>query len=196
VVAQPFELDGVDCTMGKFVNGLEKHGDEDVPAFTLSIAGAALDKTQIDKFFGPFTARSWFNSDAATKLETPMDWWQRIPNGQIKLDDEFDVEDLELKCGGQTLKFESVEHKSDPDKSTPAGKVSDIVFRPQTGGIALLSFHLTVRPTPSQRNPLIDGQKGHVKITLGEMKAAGNRSKQADLPLSPPSDDSAASTAH
>lgn len=183
-----FSIVNADCVMGTISNNLENHGEERVPSWTVPVAGIALKEDQVDAYFGKYTYTSWFNRDAATRLAEPMPWWQKRENGDFPVSDKFDVDTVEIKCrAGSTFKFRSEDHKSD-DGATPAGSISKLCFAPQVGGIVLLSFQLTVRPDDSMFAELIDNQKGHIKLTLGDMQSSTKKSKQGELPLVPPDD--------
>lgn len=187
----PFALETVDCTMGKLSNNLEKHGDEDVTVFTLTIQGISLSKEQVDAHFGPSTYDSWFEVEASTRLPKPMPWWERLKAGKLQLDDKFDVDTAEVTCDDQVLKFESEQHKSD-DEKTPGGKVSDIAVEAKHGGVVLMSYHLQVRPGLGTKNTTLQRkQNGHIKVSLGERVGPAAKSRQNELALGAPGEDTA-----
>lgn len=193
----PFVLTAADAVLNGFSKSDQFEGDDKVPAFTFRVEGVRWLKAQIDAYFGPYTWSAWFNSDAATKLEEPMPFWQRRKKGDFKVDDKFHVGLVDIKGRNTTFKFRPTDHESD-DGETPAAKISKLSFRPQPGGIVLVAFGLTVRPKlDASIADLIDNQYGHVKLTLGNITADQEKSKQGELALPPsPSDGEAQSLAH
>jgi hypothetical protein len=189
--ASPLEFDEQTCTMDKYSNNLLKFGKEYVTAWTLPIEGLSLEREQINRLLGPKTFESWFNQtkDGAW---TPMDWWQHVPGGELKLEDEFDIETLKITVSGNRVaKFEA-EEVEDPDdkkkkRKRPGARITSIYVKAVHGGIVLLSCHLHVLPgigTPENER-IQEHQKRPVKITFSNATLSEADPKQKDLPLTP-----------
>lgn len=182
--AAPFALENIDCVMTGMTLSFDMDGDEPVERRTLSLEGMSRTEQEIDAHLGIYTWRSWFNVDAATKLPEPMPWWAKRESRDFQLTEKFDVKTLTIKCGTNVLKFASEKHESG-DGETPAGKIKEIVYEPQVGGISLMSMKLSVRPDPDQAAILTEYFKRHVKITLGALTAGDvEKAKQGELPVS------------
>jgi hypothetical protein len=189
----PFVLTAADAVLNGFSKSDQFEGDDKIPAFTFRVEGVRWLKPQVDAYFGPYTWSAWFNTDAATKLEEPMPFWQRRKKGDFKVDDKFQIGLVDIKGRNATFKFRPTDHKSD-DGETPAATISKLSFRPQPGGIVLVGFALTVRPKlDASIADLIDNQYGHVKLTLSDITAGEARSKQGELALPPAQSDNAES---
>ena len=174
----PFQLDLTDCVMTGLSMSFDMEGENYVSRRTLSLDGIVRDKAQIDAHLGAYTWAAWFNVDAKTKLATPMPFWEKISGEGIGLDEKFDVKSLSIKCGARVLKFKSEKHESD-DGETAAGKIKDIFYCPQSGGVAVMSLKLSVRPDADAAAVLEEHFKCHVKVTLGELV---EQTKDADKP--------------
>lgn len=194
--AAPFALENVDCVITGMSLSFDMDGEEPVERRTLKLEGLSRNEEQIDAHLGAYTWRSWFNVDAATKLPEPMPWWTRRESRDFQVTEQFDVESLSIKLGAKVLKFESEAHE-DGEGETPAGKIKGIAYEPQTGGVALLSLKLSVRPDPDQAALLTEYFKRHVRVTLGQVKASEkDEPRQGELAVSEQGSGNAAGDGH
>jgi hypothetical protein len=182
----PFTLEEEDCVMKGLSMSFDCEGDEHVSRRTLTLDGIVRKKAHINAHLGAYTHESWFNTDAATKHATPMPFWQKIKSEGIELNEKFDLKTVQIKCGSRILKFKSEKHESD-DGEKAAGKIKDICYVPQAGGVAIMSLKLSVCPDADQAAVLEEYFDCHIKVTFGELleqQTAAQKSRQGELPVS------------
>lgn len=154
--------------MGKIANNLEKHGEQDVTAFDIPIAGIVLTGEQFNALSeDPYADRWLFN----------MQGEMREPNlarfEPLTLLDSFEDATVMLKC-------------SDAEFTFAAARVKDVTFEGKRGGDILLSFSVRVRPQNDREITVLLAHQNHeIRIDVADAKIAlkGGRNQQ-ELPLS------------
>ncbi|HEY1900725.1 MAG TPA: hypothetical protein VGG49_13135 [Steroidobacteraceae bacterium] len=184
----PLVLDDAPANAKKISNNLLNFGTEKVPAFTIPMEGLQLLEAAVDRLFGKYTFRSWFNQDAQTLLWSPMPWWSLLEGGTLKFSIELALDDVEILVEGATRSL-LFEHDQDSEgKDRPIGKISGITAKALVAGIVELGFSLTLRPGLGEENlGLQENQYKPVLITLGDTRLIQKPGdKQQSLDLKPP----------
>jgi len=167
--------------------------------FTLPMEGLSLAEKQLDAYMGAYTFASWFNK-RKDGIWVPMDWWTKLPKGEMLIDEEFETDGAEIVVSGnKPLVFKATEADEDDEDSEPqpAARVTNIRLSAKLGGVVLVSFHLQVAPGLGQENlALQKHQFRHVTLTLGDLKAIERKEKQQALPLEPAAEGAGAAPAN
>jgi hypothetical protein len=172
------ELDETTCRMGKYSNNLEKHGDEDVPAWQIPFDGVMLTREQVNALYDDeHTDRAWFNQKKGGLLE-PMPWTTK---GPLYFADKFDGATVSVEVSGERLlEFEDC-------------RFSIETLEPQVGGLTKTKLQIQVHPDDKQLVLIHQHQNREVKLSIADAKVAlKKKSKQAELPLGEPNSDSPA----
>jgi hypothetical protein len=180
-------LTGKICRMGKYSNNTEFAGGDDwETAWTLPITGVMLTKDELNELLLDKHAHaSWYNTGGKGGLIEPMPWWGEE---EFSRSGKLEAEELAIIVSGNR-ELEFVADEPDPDDEDDVGRaacvLSNMVLRPQPGGLTELRFSLTLRPgSPANRRLLEEHQHREVKITLTDAAPAQKaQSKQAQLPL-------------
>lgn len=187
----PLQFDKQNCLLGKYSNNLQKWGDKDVPAWTVPVTGLVLDRTQLNRLMGDRTFESWFNQKRDGVWE-PMDFWMHRNGGDFKVNDEFDIPNLEILCSGnRKAKFQAEELDDDGEdgaSTRPGARITAITLKPVVGGVVEMSCHLHVLPgdPKTAENQLIqEHQRRPVKLSFNSATPVEADPKQAELPMAP-----------
>lgn len=164
--------------LGKISNNLEKHGEDDVTAFTLPFDECALEPDELRVIFGDkYVDRCLFNKTA--KAEAPCAWLSAVE--PLKLREKYHEAVMLLTVSGdRELEFHDVVLSE-----------MSITFDPKYGAVGILSGKLYLRPGIGKENLILqEHQNRRVKATITNatvmLKA---KSKQQELALEPRKDD-------
>jgi hypothetical protein len=157
--------------MGKISNNLEKHGDQDVPAFSIPITGLMLSKEQLCTLMrDKFVHQSWYNNKR--DLQEPMDWCKNVT---IKLDEHYDGATVAFKLQDDTvLEFQNC-------------KLGNIIPNATLGGLTAVDLQIQLIPGLERENLLLqEYQNREIKLSVSGAKVALKKgSKQQELKLPP-----------
>lgn len=161
--------------MGKISNNLELHGEDDeVIAFAIPCE-LMLTAEQLDALMGTYFHRALFNTDAATRLETPLDGFRRCK--PLELEDAYE---------GVRVRIDDHEFRD--------CRVQKFVLEPQVGGLTKLRVQVYLRPGLGDENlALQELQHREIALQIYEGKlAAKKNARQSELPLGEPANGAAA----
>lgn len=140
--------------LGKISNNIEKHGEDDVIAFTVPFDECALEPDELRVIFGDqYVDRCLFNKTA--KHEGPCTWLAACEPLKLRAKYHEGVV-LMTVSGDRELEFDEV-------------MLSDLVvtFDPKYGAVGILSGKLYVRPGIGKENLILQEHQHHrVKVTL------------------------------
>lgn len=155
--------------MGKISNNLEKHGEEDVTAFSVPLQ-IGLPEEQLDALMGKYFHRSLYNRKG--EVWEIVDGFRRCE--PIVLTDTYEGLNAALVFPGDDdgLKFAEC-------------KLRKLVLEPKHGGITQLTCSLYLRPGLGDENLVLqEHQRRAVSITISGGKIALKKNPgQPDLPF-------------
>lgn len=161
--------------------------------FTVPVEGIELGRKALNDYMGDGTFESWYEEHEDGFK--PRTWVERLPKGEIKLDEEFDAESCVITPpSGQPLNFDAEQlDKDDPENEdktpAPGARITTIVLKPTSGGITKLACHMQVRPGLGAKNTTLQKcQFQKIGITLARVKLSERKARQQELPLAPAED--------
>lgn len=170
------------CTMGKISNNLEKHGEEDVPAWTIPITGILVDLAAIEFLLHDARAsEAFFARNSDTDILEPRPWLTYA--APIALTEAYDGMATTIKVGDEELEFDRC-------------RLKDLVLGRFYPGMAQIDCKLQLEPGLDHANLVLqEFQNQPIVLTVLDAKiAAKKKLRQQELPLVQPSEPPAAAS--
>lgn len=155
------------CRLLKIANNLEKHGDEDVPWFTIPVEGLMLTREQSDVFAPGFYDDCFIHGGPLIEVKE----WAKIL-APFKIPDRYEGTNAIIDLSNQPVSFSDC-------------RLSSIALTPLLGGLMQMDCHLQVDPGLDGNNLLLQKhQNREVKLSLESVAVSlKKRSRQQELPL-------------
>lgn len=165
-----FAIHRATCQFGKISNNLETHGDEDVPAWTIPIAGILLDAHQLEELLHDCHAsEAFFKRSADGQLE-PRPWLTYAE--PIALTEVYDGLATSIQYGDELIDFDKC-------------RLKDLTLGRFFPGMAQLDCKLQLYPGLDHANIALQYmQNKPIVLTIESAKVAAKKKlKQQELPL-------------
>lgn len=145
----------------------EKHGDEDVPACDIPIAGFLLEASELDAFLGKGTHKLLYRDGKGNSIEPRIDLVT-----ELAIDQKF--------VGSVSLDLESIELDLSDENVT----IAKVKLEPQTGGLTAMSFQVQCTPSADEIAQIVQSLNREIRvaINLGGRKQPKGK-KQPELPM-------------
>lgn len=161
-------IDKAQCQMGKYSNNLEKHGEEDVLAWTIPIVGVLLYAHQLEVLLHDSRGSEAFFVRAKDDLLEARPWTTFAD--PVSLTESYDGMAVEMKLGEELISFERC-------------RIKDLTLgRFFQGGVTQVDFKLQIAPGLDRENLLLqEYQNKPVVLTIESAKVAAKKKlKQTD----------------
>lgn len=161
-------IDKAHCQMGKYSNNLEKHGEEDVLAWTIPIVGVLLYAHQLEVLLHDNHGSEAFFVRAKDDLLEARPWTTYAD--PVSLTEAYDGMAVEMKLGDEVISFERC-------------RIKDLTLgRFFQGGVTQVDFKLQIAPGLDRENLLLqEYQNKPVVLTIESAKVAAKKKlKQTD----------------
>lgn len=161
-------IDKAQCQMGKYSNNLEKHGEEDVLAWTIPIVGVLLYAHQLEVLLHDSHGSEAFFVRAKDDLLEARPWTTYAD--PVSLTEAYDGVAVEMKLGEEVISFERC-------------RIKDLTLgRFFQGGVTQVDFKLQIAPGLDRVNLLMqEYQNKPVVLTIESAKVAAKKKlKQTD----------------
>jgi hypothetical protein len=165
-----FAITRATCQMGKIANNLETHGDEDVPAWTIPIAGLLLDAHQLEELVHDCHAsEAFFKRNADGQLE-PRPWLTCAE--PIALTEVYDGLATSIQFGDELIEFDRC-------------RLKDLTLGRFFPGMAQLDCKLQLYPGLDHANLVLQAMQNRpIVLTIESAKVAAKKKlRQQELPL-------------
>lgn len=166
-----FAINQATCQLGKISNNLEKHGDEEVPAWTIPVAGILIDLATLEALLHDgHASEAFFAMNPHTEVLEPRVWLTYAE--PIKLTEAYDGMATTIKFGSQVLEFER-------------SRLKDLVIGRFYPGMAQLDGKLQLYPGLDHENLVLqEAQNMPITLTVLDAKVAKSKKlRQQELPL-------------
>lgn len=166
-----FAIDHAHCQMGKISNNLEKHGEEDVPAWTIPIVGVMVDAvTLCTLLHDPFGSDAFFMRGKDGVME-PRAWTTHA--NPIALTEAYDGMATKIVMGDEFADFDRCRLKE-----LTLGRFFQ-------GGMTQVDLKLQLEPGLARENLVLqEYQNQPIVLTVEDAKVAAKKKlRQQELPL-------------
>jgi len=161
------------CQLGSSVNTrTERHGDEDVPACDIPLAGIMLDETELNALCRePYLSRALFNDKSGHK-EPMLSMFEALP--------------FRDKLEGATVTLVLSTTGAGTELVLGNAKLKGLTLEPLSGGATSLSLKVQVSgdTVPKVVGELVAHLNGHITVEIADATAVEQKaSGQRDLPI-------------
>ena len=159
------------CRIGPSINArTEKHGDDDVQAFDIPLAGLMLEKEELNAFLGdPYAYDALFNHHRSNgKADEPI--FKKFR--PLVLRDKFEEGEVvfTVGMGSEEIRLKGV-------------KLAKVTLDPQVGGLTLLSVQVQCTPSTETIAKVLPYMNHEIEAEVTFGKKIAKSEKQRELPI-------------